>query len=208
MRDAQQIAIWADQLRDIAATGLRWSKSKYDDVRYTTLQNISMEMLATATDEPTEEMEPLRATVFSHVTPFSTGDAGVVDEEGRILLIKRADNHRWAMPGGAFEVGETPAEGAEREAFEETGIRCKSVALVGVFDSRFCGTTSRHQLYQFTFLCEPIEGDNQEASHAEEVEDVQWFARERIPENLDPGHVSRIPEVFRVWNGDRRAFFI
>ena len=76
------------------------------------------------------------------------GDAAVIDDDGRILLVQRADNSKWAMPGGAMEVSETPAEGVVREAFEETGVRCEVVALVGVFDSRLCGTISRHHLYQ------------------------------------------------------------
>ena len=144
MRIEQQIALWADHVRDIAASGLRWSKSKYDDARYKTLQDMAMEMMSIATNESIEDLEPLRATIFSQRTPFSTGDAGVVDDDGRMLLIKRVDNHKWAMPGGALEVGETPAEGVEREAFEETGIRCKTLALVGIFDSRYCGTTRPH----------------------------------------------------------------
>ncbi|WP_201370110.1 NUDIX domain-containing protein [Ktedonobacter robiniae] len=30
---------------------------------------------------------------------------------------------RWAMPDGGLDVGETPAQGAVREALEETGLR-------------------------------------------------------------------------------------
>lgn len=80
----------------------------------------------------------------------------MIDDKGQILLIQRADNGKWAMPGGAFEVGETPAEGVVRETLEETGVPCRAMSLVGVFDSRFCGTTSRHHLYHFVFLCEPL----------------------------------------------------
>jgi ADP-ribose pyrophosphatase YjhB (NUDIX family) len=136
------------------------------------------------------------------------GDAAVIDDRGRILLIRRADNGKWAMPGGALEVGETPAEGVVREALEETGVRCRAVALVGVFDSRLCGTLSRHHLYHFTFLCEPLPDEAvDEPSHAVEVLDVSWFPEDELPEDIDPGHVTRIPEAFRVWRGDARAFF-
>jgi len=93
-------------------------------------------MLALATGETWEQIEPLRATIFSKPTPVTGGDAAIIDDEGRILLIQRADNGLWAMPGGALEVGETPAEGVVREALEETGVHCQPIALVGVFDSR------------------------------------------------------------------------
>ena len=46
----------------------------------------------------------------------------VVAHEGRILLCRRAIEPRsgyWTLPAGYLELGETPAEGAVREAFEE-----------------------------------------------------------------------------------------
>jgi ADP-ribose pyrophosphatase YjhB (NUDIX family) len=87
-------------------------------------------------------------------------------------------------------------------------VRCRAVSLIGVFDSRLCGTTSRHHLYHFTFLCEPLnEGEPEEPSHALEVLDAGWFPEDGLPEAVDPGHVSRIPEAFRVWHGDGRVFF-
>ena len=205
---AQQIALWADALRDHAAMGLRFARDIYEQTRYTAIQDIAMAMLAWVTETPLDEMEPLRAPIFAHPTPFSVGDAAVIDDAGRILLIRRADNGLWAMPGGALEVGETPAEGVVREALEETGVRCAPVALVGVFDSRYCGTTSRHHLYHFVFLCRPLDGAAPEpASHADEVLDVAWFAEDALPAEVDPGHVGRIPVAFRVWRGEAPAFF-
>jgi ADP-ribose pyrophosphatase YjhB (NUDIX family) len=192
----------------LAAMGLRYAPDHYHQARYQAIQEIAMGMLAMATGEAMEQMALLQASIFSHVTPFSTGDAAIIDEAGRILLIRRADNSLWAMPGGALEVGETPAEGVEREAFEESGLRCQAVALVGVFDSRFCGTRSRHQLYQFVFLCRPLSQERLEPPpHANEVLEVAWFTQESLPAEIDPGHVSRIPEAFRVWQGNSPAFF-
>ena len=208
MTPAEKIALWADRLRDISAMGLHFTKSFHDKEEFRAVQTIAMEMLALATGESLEDMEPLRASVFSRPTPVATGDAAVIDDRGRILLIKRADNGKWAMPGGSLEVGETPAEGVVREALEETGVRCRAVSLIGVFDSRFCGSASRHHLYQFAFLCEPLnEGEPGKPSHALEVLDADWFPEDGLPENIDPGHVTRIPRAFRVWHGDGQVFF-
>lgn len=208
MKPTEQIALWADKLRDISALGLHFADNPYDREHYQTVQNISMAMLAMATGEPLGQLEPLRAPVFSRPTPFAVGDAAVIDDEGRILLIRRADNQMWAMPGGALEVGETPAEGVVREALEETGIHCQAVALVGVFDSRLCSSTSRHHLYHTVFLCEPREGmPATTPSHAIEVLDTRWFHEGALPDDIDPGHVSRIPEAFRIWHGRGSAYF-
>ncbi|CAG0931004.1 ADP-ribose pyrophosphatase [Thermoflexales bacterium] len=207
MKPAEQIALWADKLRDVSAMGLMFVKSVYDETAYRAVQTIALEMLALASGESLEAIEPLRTTIFSNPTPLSCGDAAIIADDGRILLVQRADNGLWAMPGGAFEVGETPAEGAAREALEETGIHCQPITLVGVFDSRHCGMKTRHHLYAFLFLCKPLAEPSENPSHAIEVLRTGWFAEGDLPEEIDPGHRTRIPEAFRVWHGDRRAFF-
>jgi 8-oxo-dGTP pyrophosphatase MutT (NUDIX family) len=52
----------------------------------------------------------------------------LVDQAGRTLLLRGGDPARpglrwWFTPGGGLNDGETPAEGAARELFEETGLR-------------------------------------------------------------------------------------
>jgi 8-oxo-dGTP pyrophosphatase MutT (NUDIX family) len=209
MSPAQQIALWADTFRDLSAMGLMFSRNPYDRGNYEKIQELALQMLALATGGSLEELDPLRAPVFNRPTPFVAGDAAIIDDAGRILLIRRADNRQWAMPGGALEVGETPAEGVVREALEETGVRCAPVALVGIYDSRLCGTVSRHHLYQLTFLCRPIDGGqpSEPPSHGFEVLDAHWFVEQELPPGLDPGHASRIPHAFRAWHGDTRAYF-
>lgn len=59
--------------------------------------------------------------------------AAIFDEQGRILLTRRADNGRWCLPGGRMESGESVAEACEREVFEETGLNVRVKRLVGVY---------------------------------------------------------------------------
>jgi ADP-ribose pyrophosphatase YjhB (NUDIX family) len=207
MTPSEQIALWADKLRDMSAMGLYYTTNQYDRERYHTLQSLAIEMQAFAGGQLPDELEPLRVPVFSRPTPFSGADAAIVDDTGRMLLIQRADNQCWAMPGGALDVGETPAEGAVREAREETGVLCEPVVLVGVFDSRRCGSRSRHHLYHYVFLCRPLAGTPIAPSHPDEVLDMQWFAEEELPEVIDPGHRSRIPLAYAAWRGEQSAFF-
>ncbi|MEV6490611.1 NUDIX hydrolase [Actinoplanes sp. NPDC051633] len=52
----------------------------------------------------------------------------LVDGSGRALLLRGTDPARpslrwWFTPGGGLSPGESPAEGAARELFEETGLR-------------------------------------------------------------------------------------
>jgi len=67
--------------------------------------------------------------------------------DGRLLLIRRGDSGKWALPGGTLEWGETLRASIERELWEEAGVRLLSLgALVGVFsrperDPRFHAVT-------------------------------------------------------------------
>ena len=209
MTPAEQIALWSDKLRDMAATGLKYAQNIYDHERYQAIQQIAIEMLALATERPLAELEPLRDTIFSRASPLVAGTAAVIDEDGKILLMRRSDNRLWNMPGGILEVGETPAAGVVREALEETGVRCAPIALVGVYDNRMWETGVIQHLYKFTFLCKPIDAEQlrEPASHAIETLEIGWFAENALPDDLFAGHIQRVRDAFRVWRGEQRAHF-
>ncbi len=59
--------------------------------------------------------------------------AVVVDEDGRFVLHRRADNGLWALPGGAMELGESLAGTVVREVREETGLEVEPRYIVGVY---------------------------------------------------------------------------
>ena len=51
--------------------------------------------------------------------------AAVFDAEGRILLLRRADEGLWCLPKGALEHGETREAAAMREVREEAGLQVR-----------------------------------------------------------------------------------
>jgi len=70
-------------------------------------------------------------------------DAFVRDGAGQVLLVRRADDGRWAMPGGWVEPGEDAAGAAVRETLEETGLIVEGPRLVHVQERE----RSRHSTY-------------------------------------------------------------
>jgi 8-oxo-dGTP pyrophosphatase MutT (NUDIX family) len=199
----QRLRLWADELRALANEGLHWdAENSYSVRRFKRVRRIAAELFATQDVRAGDAIEQLFRADPWHLAPYPCGDAAVFNAHGKILLIQRADDQLWAMPGGAFEVGETPAEGACREAWEETGMQVEPLALVGVYDSRLCGTRSRAQLYQFVFLCQPRDPDAQPIVSNETL-DVRWYAEAALPA-LSPGHASRIADAFRSWRAERR----
>jgi 8-oxo-dGTP pyrophosphatase MutT (NUDIX family) len=63
------------------------------------------------------------------------------DDEGRLLLERRADNGCWDLPAGAIDPGETPREALEREVLEETGLHVEVRGVAGIFG----GAAFRHR---------------------------------------------------------------
>ncbi len=204
---AVTIALWADRMRDMAAAGVRYAGNIYERERAEAILEIAMEMAAYATGVSSAALEPLRHTWFARHTPFSVGDAAVIDDAGRLLLIQRADNRCWAMPGGALNAGETPSAGVLRESLEETGVAAEAVALAGVWTSHRIGAPTAVHLCQMVFLCRPLPVAPVEPSHRHESLAIGWFAEDELPADLDPNHQPRIPEIFAFWRGERPPYF-
>ena len=57
----------------------------------------------------------------------------ILDDHGRVLLIRRRDNQHWEPPGGVLELAETIHDGLRREIREETGLDVEPGALTGVY---------------------------------------------------------------------------
>ena len=57
----------------------------------------------------------------------------VVVDAGRLLMVHRADNDLWALPGGGHELGESIEDTVVREVKEETGIDVEVTGLVGLY---------------------------------------------------------------------------
>lgn len=100
----------------------------------------------------------------------------IVENQRRVLLQQRAIEPRrgyWTFPGGFLEIGETPAEGAVREAREETGVDVTLRALQGVYTRRPQGIVL--VVYDgFSESDEAVVGDF-------ESSDVRWFGIDDIP---------------------------
>lgn len=63
------------------------------------------------------------------------GTGIAIEQDGKILVIKRADGRGYNMPGGIVRSKETVEQCALREAYEETGYTVRITGLVGVYSS-------------------------------------------------------------------------
>jgi len=114
--------------------------------------------------------------------------AVVFDDEGRVLLGQRADNHRWALISGIPDPGEQPARAIAREVEEETGVRVTVERMVAVRSGRQVTFPNGDncQFMDLCFRCRALGGEarvNDDESLA-----VGWFALDDLPELTDYHH--------------------
>lgn len=111
----------------------------------------------------------------------------IFDDQGRILLTQREDFEVWCMPGGSVDEGESLAQAAIREAFEETGLRVHLISHVATYSYE---AVSDGMLHITCYRAIVISGSFQPDPH--EVIAMKWFAPDALPEHLLVGQRQRI----------------
>jgi len=118
--------------------------------------------------------EPPRAGA-PFVTNVSSGGV-VVNPEGRVLLIKRADEEIWCLPKGTIESGESLEATAVREILEETGLRVKLLRPLITIHFRYYWPPRGHNVDKTVvyFLAEPVGG---RITLEEGFDEARWVNR-------------------------------
>ena len=180
---------WIDILNKItglAQSGLYYSKDVYDKERYEQLLQ-HVQSLLELNEINTKDFIPNILKDVGYATPKIDVRA-VVFKENRILLTKETEDGLWSIPGGWADVGYSASENAEKEVFEETGLRVKATKLLSLTDRR------KHphppmflHVYKTFFWCEILGG---ELTPSIETSEVAFFARDELP----PISTARVTE--------------
>lgn len=140
-----------------------------------------------------EFVRRLRERVGTDLLWLPGVSAVVVDDDGRVLLGRRADNGSWAVISGILEPGEQPAVAIAREVLEETGVTVEVEGLAAVDAEE--GVVAypngdRAQYLDLTFACRALHGDAHVAD--DESTAVGWFALDALPDALNASSRRRI----------------
>jgi ADP-ribose pyrophosphatase YjhB (NUDIX family) len=187
----RQLLRWSECLAAIARTGLGFTESLYERERFEEVLKVAADIrvaaaFGSAGVEDAEHLveEWLGAVgegVPGYVTPKVAVGAAVGNDEGELLLVRRADSGVWLYPTGWADVGYSAAEVVVKEVREETGIEAEVVRLIAVLDGLRLGFT-RVPLYSLVFQCRAVGGDLR--PHPLETSDVGWFALDALPQPL------------------------
>jgi 8-oxo-dGTP pyrophosphatase MutT (NUDIX family) len=128
----------------------------------------------------------LRALAGDRTLMFVGARAVLVDPAGHLLLIQRSDNGHWAMPAGAMELGESIADCAAREVWEETGLRARAVTPFALHTGpAYTHTNMFGHTYQlFTVVFRIDEWDGELATVTDETTDAAFFPTDALPAPL------------------------
>jgi 8-oxo-dGTP diphosphatase len=111
------------------------------------------------------------------------GTAMIITRDNKVLLMKRKGPHghgTWSTPGGHLDFGETPEQGAAREAKEEVGLDVVDIRFRALTNDVF-DTTGKH--YVTIWMDGKSTGEPTIAAE-EEVDELGWFAWDSLPSPL------------------------
>jgi 8-oxo-dGTP diphosphatase len=118
----------------------------------------------------------------------SVSVAGVViNDDDRVLVIRRDDNGHWEAPGGVLELGESFEDGVRREVLEETGLTVSVERLTGVYKNL------THGIVALVYRCRPTGGHTHPT---EEAREVRWMTREQVESSMSPAFAVRVVDAF------------
>jgi len=189
------IAALLDELRSIAQLGLNYAQDPYDRERYERLMRLAVTEYSDITGLSENEIGERFRQELGYVTPKVGCAAGIFNEAGQMLLIKRSDNGRWGLPAGFCEVNQTPRENIKREVWEETGLDVEVGALIDVFSVLPGEYGQPNTLYALVFLCKAI-GGTLTPSHETPV--VGYYDHKTITDwHFD--HGRRAERAYEYW---------
>lgn len=122
----------------------------------------------------------------------------LLDGRDRLLLFRGGDPANaaagtwWFTVGGGLDEGESLREGAVRELFEETGLRCKATDLgppvhaeESEFDFAGMHITQHHTFFVLRVDAHEVDTSGFEALEASSIVEHRWWTRDELRATSD-----------------------
>jgi 8-oxo-dGTP pyrophosphatase MutT (NUDIX family) len=130
-----------------------------------------------------------RGRVFFETRPRKIAAAATLcqDASGRVLVVYDRFRRIWTLPGGVIDADEDPAVAAQRETWEEAGIKVRTGRLLGLFAARWPDRMT------LVFAADPVTMiEHPEPLHPHEIGDVAWLGLDEALQRLAPSIAFRV----------------
>lgn len=135
---------------------------------------------------------PVQKLYWFIFRPKSLGVKCIVENNGKFLLVKiNYGHHRWIIPGGGVNKGESSVNAAIRETKEETGLDVDDLIYIGSYASTKYYKKDTVEI----FLCKSSKTEIK--IDPIEIEKAVWFARSEFPVH-DRG--NSLDKIFKIYD--------
>lgn len=136
--------------------------------------------------------------IIVYKNPVPTVDALIVHPgKGVVLVERRFEPLGWALPGGFVEYDESVEDATVREAFEETGLRVKLDALLGVYSD----PARDKRLHTISTVFIALTDNPEDLKGGDDAAQAVFFPLDRLPSNLAFDHGRMLDDFRRLYAG-------
>ena len=184
MKENRELITLAKRIQALAENGQHYSESDYDLDRYREMDKISRQMLGLFTQMDIKQIDAIIPENNGYRTPKVDVRAVIFNKEGEILMVKEMADNNWSLPGGWADVGFTPAEIAEKETFEEAGMKVKAQRILAVLDKKcWDHPEDLYYAYKIFIECESLDST---LKTGYETSEAGFFGLDKLPELSEP----------------------
>lgn len=175
---------WAKQLQFYAQQGQAYTKDPFDKERFDAISLLANEMLAQKTGISTRKVLGLFTPVSAYYrTPSVEVRVAVFRGDSILMVQEKRPQGAWSLPGGWCDAGLSLAENAEKEVWEEAGLRVRTRRVIAVEDraKEDYRYVIPYDIYKIYVLAEEIDAEESAFRPNAETVDAQFFRLDELP---------------------------
>ena len=117
-------------------------------------------------------------------------------EKVEFLVVQHSGHHRWVLPKGWIDPGETKEQTALREVKEESGVEAEIIGSLGEFTIFYTSPDKEKVRKTNHFFLMKYKAGDPAKDHDWEIEDTIWLKPDEAVEKLDyPGEKKMIEKA-------------
>ena len=175
------LATFLEQVLATAQAGLTYSNDPFDIARFEALRAATVTLIASQSDLKPDAIAQWVALDDGYPTPKLDVRAFIQNDDAHLLLVQERSDGLWTLPGGWCDIGDSPAGAVVREVSEETGLECRAVQLLALFDKlKHPHPPQLPHAHKAFFLCEVTGGSL--LTETDETQGAAYFPIDALPE--------------------------